>query len=78
MEKAKFLEAKKQVDIIDACNIVIEDNKIDEISLMFPIPEETRNTYIIKLIYQDLKVTRSFLRWVENEKAIAEQKLKEI
>lgn len=78
MEKERFEEAKKQVDIINACNIVIEDNKKDEISLMFPIPEETRNTDIIKLIYQDLKVTRSFLRWVENEKAIAEQKLKEI
>lgn len=78
MEKAKFLEAKKQVDIIDACNIVIEDNKIDEISLMFPIPEEKRYTDIIKLIYQDAKVTRSFLRWVQNEKAIAEQKLNEI
>lgn len=78
MEKAKFEEAKKQVNIIEACNIVIGDNTSDEISLMFPTPEETRNTHIIKLIYQDAKVTRSFLRWVENEKAIAEQKLKEI
>lgn len=78
MEKARFKEAKKQVEIIDACDIVIGDNKIDEISLMFPISEESRNTNIIKLIYQDSKVTRSFLRWVENEKTIAEQKLKEI
>ena len=78
MEKSKFEEAKKLVDIIDACNIVIEDNKTDEISLMFPVSEETRYTDIVKLIYQDAKVTRSFLRWVENEKAIAEMKFNEI
>lgn len=78
MEKERFLEAKKQVEIIDACNFIIEDNKSDEISLMFPAPEETRNEDIIKLIYQNKETTRSFLRWVESEKAIAEQKLKEI
>lgn len=78
MEKAKFEEASRQAKIIEACNIVIEDNKSDEISLMFPTPEETRNTNIIKLIYQNNEVTRSFLNWVANEKEIAEKKFNEI
>ena len=78
MEKAKFEEAKKQVDIIDKCNIVITDNKQDEISLMFPISEESRAAHIAELVFLDKQVTRSFLRWVENEKSIAKQRLKEI
>lgn len=78
MEKSEFLQAKKQVDIIDKCDIVITDNKQDEISLMFPIPEESRATHIAELVFLDKQVTRSFLRWVENEKTIAKQRLKEI
>lgn len=78
MEKAKFLEAKKQVEIIEACETIIRDNKKDEVSELFPVPIEIRKSNIADLILLDTKVTRSFLRWVENEKTIAEQKLKEI
>ena len=70
--------AKEQVEIIDACEIVIRDNKKDDVNELFPIPIEIRKRDIADLVLLDTRVTRSFLRWVENEKAIAEQKLKEI
>lgn len=78
MEKAKFLEAKKQMDIITACETIISDNKYEDINKMFPIDLNLRNSHVTKLLFLDKYITRSFLRWVENEKAIAEQKLKEI
>lgn len=78
MEKSKFEDAKKQVEIIDACEIVIRDNEEDDVNELCPIPIEIRKRNIADLILLDTKVKRSFLRWVENEKAIAEQKLKEI
>lgn len=78
MDKARFEKAKRQVEIIDACETVIRDNKEDEVNELFPIPIEIRKSNIADLILLDTKVTRSFLRWVENEKTIAEQKFKEI
>lgn len=77
MEKAKFLEAKKYVNIIDACDVVIRDNK-KEVNGLFPVPIEIRKSNIADLIWSDTKVTRSFLCWVANEKEITERKLKEI
>lgn len=68
MEKAKFEEAKKQVDIIDACEMIL----IHKEPYIIPVDS------VVKLVFSDKQVTRSFIRWVENEKSIAEQKLKEI
>lgn len=68
MEKAKFLEAKKQVEIIEACEKALHYKA----PLIIPIEAVTG------VVFSDKQVTRSFLRWVENEKEIAEQKLKEI
>ena len=68
MEKAKFEEAKKQVDIIDACEMILIHKEPCIISV----------DSVVKLVFSDKQVTRSFIRWVENEKSIAEQKLKEI
>lgn len=78
MEKSKFEEAKKLVEIIDACEAVIANDKQDKIAAVFPVPKKIKNANVVKLIFSDKQVTRSFLRWVENEKAIAEEKLKEI
>ena len=74
MEKSKFEEAKKQYDIIKNCEEVLKSNAYNN--------GFTRNNFIIKpiepLLDDDSSVFRSFLRWVKNEKEIAEQKLKEI
>lgn len=78
MEKARFEEAKKQMDIIAACESVINDNRYTDINNMIPIDINLRNSHVTKLLFLDRYVTRSFLRWVENEKQIAEQKFKEI
>jgi hypothetical protein len=71
MEKAKYLEAKKHVDIIDACEYIL-DVDIDCAGIKDLVG------LILKLLGTDKNVQRSFLRWVENEKRIAEQKFKEI
>ena len=81
MEKAKFLEAKKQVDIIDACEYILDvDIDYADIKDSFAhiVANKDQNGLILKLLGTDKHVQRSFLRWVENEKKIAEQKLKEI
>ena len=81
MEKSKFEEAKKQVDIIDACDIVLADNKPipdDLAGLIFPPSFDLIYKHIGSLVFLSEQVKRSFFRWVENEKKIAEQKLKEI
>lgn len=81
MEKSKFLEAKKQVKIIDACEYIL-DVDIDCVdikdSFALLVANKDPNGLILKLLATDKQVQRSFLRWVENEKTIAEQKLKEI
>lgn len=52
MEKAKFEEAKKQVEIIDACdNVLLYKNP-----LIIPIDE------IVNVVFSDKQVTRSFVR----------------
>lgn len=68
MEKARFLEAKKQMEIIDACEMIL----INEEPYIFPVDD------VVKVVFSDKQVTRSFIRLVENEKAIAEQKFNEI
>ena len=68
MEKAKFFEAATQNLIVDLCNDIITSFKEN----VYPIH------CLEKLFACDKKVKRSFLRWVENEKTIAEQKFKEI
>lgn len=81
MEKAKFLEAKKQVNIIDTCEYILEvDIDYADIKDSFAHLVESKdpNGLILKLLGTDKNVQRSFLRWVENEKSIAEQKFKEI
>lgn len=73
MEKAKFLEAKKQNDIIECCNkILIELKRADAYEESFAL------FAVENLLDVDKHVFRSFVRWVENEKQIAEQKLKEV
>lgn len=81
MEKSKFEEAKKQVDIIDACEYILDvdidcANIKDSFALL--VANKDPNGLILKLLGTDNHVQRSFLRWVENEKQIAEQKLEEI
>jgi len=81
MEKAKFLEAKKQVEIIEACECFLNatvyyTETVDPFDLL--LANKDPNGLILKLLETDKHVQRSFRRWVENEKAIAEQKLKEI
>lgn len=81
MKKSEFLQAKKQVEIIDACDIVLADNKPiphDLAGLIFPPSFELRYKHIGNLVLLSKQVKQSFLRWVENEKTIAEQRLKEI
>ena len=74
MEKARFEEAKKQYDIINNCEGVHKSNDNNN--------GLTRNNFIMRpiehLLSDDSSVFRSFIRWVKNEKAIAEQKFKEI
>ena len=81
MEKAKFEEARKQVDIINACDYIL-DVDIDyadiKDSFAHMVANKDPNGLILKLLWTDKNVQRSFLRWVEREKEIAEQKLKEI
>lgn len=81
MEKAKFLEAKKQADIIDACEHILDvDIDFADIKYSFEqmVANKDPNGLILKLLGTDKYVQHSFLRWVENEKIIAQQKLKEI
>jgi hypothetical protein len=81
MEKARFKEAKKQVEIIDACEYILDvDIDYADIKDSFAhlVANKDPNGLILKLLWTDKHVQRSFLRWVENEKAIAEQKFKEI
>lgn len=81
MEKARFKEAKKQVEIIDACEYILDvDIDYADIKDSFAhlVANKDPNGLILKLLGTDKHVQRSFLRWVENEKAIAEQKFKEI
>lgn len=77
MEKAKFEEAKKQYDIIAACDKALETRDKYNIYNCDGSEAELRDSFM-NIIFIDTNVTRSFVRWVENEKAIAEQKLKEI
>lgn len=77
MEKSKFLEAKKHVDIIEACVKALDTRDKYNIYSCDGSEAELRDAFM-NIIFIDTNVTRSFLRWVENEKAIAEQKLKEI
>lgn len=73
MEKAKFLEAKTQVDIIYACDQIIDcykRNALDAITLKWYINHV--------FFYNDSSFTQRFISWVESEKEIAKQKLKEI
>lgn len=73
MEKAKYEEAKIQVDIIYACDQIIDcykRNALDAITIKW---------FINNLFFNnDSSFTQRFISWVENEKAIAEQKLREI
>lgn len=73
MEKAKYLEAKNQVEIIYACDQIIgcyNGNSFDAITLKW---------FINHLFFNnDKSIAQRFIGWVENEKEIAEQKLKEI
>lgn len=81
MEKAKYLETKKQADIIDACEHILDvDIDFADIKYSFAqmVANNDPNGLILKLLGTDKQVQRSFLRWVENEKKIAEQKFKEI
>lgn len=77
MEKAKFEEAKKQVKIIDACVKALDTRDKYNIYSCDGSEAELRDAFM-NIIFIDINVTRSFIRLVENEKAIAEQKLKEI
>lgn len=81
MEKAKYLETKKQADIIEACEYILDvDIDYADIKDSFAhlVAKKDPNGLILKLLGTDKQVQRSFLRWVENEKKIAEQKFKEI
>lgn len=74
MEKSKFLKAKKQYDVIECCNEVLKQHELDK-----TFEDKNVSVYALEnLLEVDKQVFRSFIRWVENEKAIAEQKLKEI
>lgn len=77
MEKSKFEESKRQYGIIAACDKALETRNKYNIYNCDGSEAEIRDTFM-NIIFIDAAVTRSFLRWVENEKAIAEQKFKEI
>lgn len=81
MEKAKFKEAKKQSEIIFACECVLDvDIYYEKLEDSFEALITNRDPHglIVRLLATDKQVRRSFLRWVANEKEIAEKKFKEI
>lgn len=68
MEKAKFEEAESYQKIIKYAEQILIDYEMGGFS-----PD-----VIVWMLESNKFVQRSFLRWVENEKQIAEQKFKEI
>ena len=68
MEKAKFEEAESYQKIIKYAEQILIDYEMMGFS-----PD-----VIVWMLESNKFVQRSFLRWVENEKQIAEQKFKEI
>lgn len=69
MEKSKFEEAKKQAEIIKAC---------EQVLLEYDCGAVISIESVTNVVFADKMITRSFIRWVSNEKEIAEKKFKEI
>lgn len=78
MEKSKFLDAKLQYEIIEACKLVLIDNEKNEISKIYKADPKLVIKHIIELIFIDDKITESFLWWVGREKFIAEDKFNKL
>lgn len=68
MEKSKFEEAESYQKTIRYAERIL---KAYVMGVFYPDD-------IVSMLESNKFVQRSFLRWVENEKAIAEQKFKEI
>lgn len=68
MEKARFEEAESYIKTIRYAERILEEY---DKGGFYP-------NDIVLMLESNKFVQRSFIRWVENEKAIAEQKLKEI
>ncbi len=61
MEKAKFLEAKKQVNIIEACESLLGDkDSVLKERLLFRTPPQTIVKHVVEMIFSDDKVIESF------------------
>ncbi len=68
MEKARFEEAESYQKIIKCAERILIDYDIGEF-----YPND-----IVSMLERNKFVQRSFIRWVKDEKQIAEQKFKEI
>lgn len=68
MEKSKFEEAESYQKTIRCAEMILKDC----------IKGRFYQTDIVSMLESNKFVQRSFIRWVENEKQIAEQKFKEI